>query len=160
MHIRYGFARKSFDLEERDFIRKTLNHQQGWVQDGHVFEVVQNHDKRDVVIHLQDRATMRKLFPQKYLRNLSVTDMRNTPFHIHIDRLNWNNVPRDFEGTLETYRQYLIQHEMGHVLGHGHQPPPRHSHKPCPVMMQQTKGTKKKCRANPWGGKKPKSGTA
>jgi Protein of unknown function (DUF3152) len=49
---------------------------------------------------------------------------------------------------LTRYRRYLVNHEVGHLLGHGHLPC-QASGAPAPVMMQQTKGVAP-CRANPW----------
>ena len=72
-----------------------------------------------------------------------------------------------YNGDLGMYRQYLINHEVGHALGYA-------AHEPCdgdgnlgPVMMQQTLSLNNKelfelapqevypdnedtCRANPW----------
>ena len=56
----------------------------------------------------------------------------------------------DFVGDLKTYHAYVVQHEMGHVLGYEHEQPTGDSNKNCPVMYQQTKGTRGKCVANPW----------
>ena len=54
-----------------------------------------------------------------------------------------------FQGDVGSYRQYLVNHEVGHAIGY-----PRHE--PCgdngalaPVMMQQTKSLYG-CRRNPW----------
>ncbi len=59
----------------------------------------------------------------------------------------WRNGASDFE-TIEEYRIYLVNHEIGHIL--------RHDHVEClnagvaaPVMMQQTKSTGA-CVANGW----------
>ena len=53
---------------------------------------------------------------------------------------------------MKRYRQYIIQHEMGHAIGiydHAH---PIHDsiEGNCHPMYQQTKGTKGLCRSNPW----------
>ncbi|WP_431968003.1 DUF3152 domain-containing protein [Nocardia sp. bgisy134] len=93
-------------------------------------------------------------------------------FNADLDRVvlsevRWVRGALAFEGDIGSYRQYQINHEVGHAIGY-------HQHQPCetdgglaPIMMQQTFGTKnndiaaldpdglvpmdgKRCRFNPW----------
>ena len=45
-----------------------------------------------------------------------------------------------FNGDLDAYRSYAVNHEVGHALGMRHQPCPA-SGAPAPVMMQQSWST-------------------
>ncbi|GAB2641553.1 DUF3152 domain-containing protein [Nocardia goodfellowii] len=84
-----------------------------------------------------------------------------------LSEVRWVRGALAFEGDIGSYRQYQINHEVGHAIGY-------HQHQPCetdgglaPIMMQQTFGTKnndiaaldpfgvvpmdgKRCRFNPW----------
>ena len=54
----------------------------------------------------------------------------------------------DAYARLGPYRTYMVNHEVGHMFGHGHVGCPGPG-EPAPVMMQQTKGVAP-CAPNPW----------
>lgn len=65
---------------------------------------------------------------------------------LNLDR--WNTGVAPFHSDLAVYRQYLVNHEVGHGLGHGHQFCTQ-TGALAPVMMQQTGGIGS-CLANGW----------
>jgi hypothetical protein len=56
---------------------------------------------------------------------------------VYVSAARWFRGAQSFAGDLEGYRRYLINHEIGHFLGRGHEPCPADG-APAPVMMQQT----------------------
>lgn len=65
-----------------------------------------------------------------------------------INAWRWQEGADTFGVDLESYRRYLINHEVGHILGHGHRSCPD-AGSAAPVMMQQTKDVGA-CRSNVW----------
>lgn len=62
------------------------------------------------------------------------------PHHhlVEINAKNWIHGVKRTRLTLDGYRQYVISHELGHMLGCEHSNPPAHG-QPVPVMHQQSR---------------------
>ncbi|MEV7011427.1 DUF3152 domain-containing protein [Streptosporangium sp. NPDC051022] len=65
-----------------------------------------------------------------------------------INAKRWNAGVRGYGRDVASYREYVINHEVGHGLGHGHEQCPGRGRR-APVMLQQTKSLYG-CRPNPW----------
>jgi len=65
-----------------------------------------------------------------------------------INLARWATAVPDYEGDVATYRLYVVNHEVGHALGNGHQPCPG-AGQLAPVMQQQTLGLEG-CVKNAW----------
>ena len=100
----------------------------------------------NLVVYKATGEEIDSLYPS--LKGLSVCDRSSTPTRIYIRSENWNQIPKasGYE-SLQGYRIYLICHEFGHALGHGHSRCVKPG--PCPVMVQQTLGTGL-CYPHPW----------
>ena len=145
----YAFAKGHFSQTERAFIAECLADARGWVSKYPIRHTTTKSclRKNDKLVILHLTRDMRAHFPKEFA-NFSVCDRRSHPYHIHINEKNWYNVPALFTGNRRTYRQYVIQHEVGHALGYDHAPAVTDGAR-CHVMQQQTRGTTQ-CKPNPW----------
>ncbi|MEU9234656.1 DUF3152 domain-containing protein [Streptomyces subrutilus] len=60
----------------------------------------------------------------------------------------WQEGSPQFSGSVEEYRALIVNHEVGHELGHSHEGCPG-AGQPAPAMMQQIKGLNG-CKSNAW----------
>ena len=125
----------------------TLAHPSGWTGQGRWSLQRADRDGVDFVIRLATPATVDKVCATAGLETRGYVSCRVANFvMINIDR--WLSAVPDYRGDVALYRQYVINHEVGHQLGYGHQACPG-SGRLAPVMQQQTLGLKG-CRKNGW----------
>lgn len=126
----------------------TLNDERGWGADGSVsFELVAA-DEAELTVRLATPGTVDELCAP--LDTGGYTSCRvDSDVVLNVDR--WASATDNFleaGGTVDQYRVYLVNHEVGHFLGQGHvtvcEPDGR-----APVMMQQTLDLEG-CEPNGW----------
>ena len=101
----------------------------------------------DFVIRLATPATVDKVCATVGLDTRGYVSCRAGKLvMINLDR--WLKAVPDYRGNVASYRQYVINHEVGHALGYGHHACPGQG-RLAPVMQQQTFGLKG-CVANGW----------
>lgn len=124
-----GFRFVSFDLTDADadadacagMVESTSTGMTRFDGTAHVVRLQPRLPKPYCVVHLTSADDMGRLYPQTFLRGLSVTDRGQSPIRVHMNAANWARIPPDSEYTdLTDYRRHLILHEWGHVLGYDH----------------------------------------
>jgi hypothetical protein len=106
----------------------------GWVSRGVRFRPVPHPSDADVVIHL---TPMRDMNAMGCDEALSCAEFNGR--HIHLNATRWFRGASPSKLALSAYRQYMVTHEMGHILGYDHSRCPGRG-VPAPVMLQQTMG--------------------
>ena len=122
-----------------DLLQIYLADPDGWTRKGCVFEY---DPKASLVIRLSSPRTIEK--ECKLPKGLSCAVMGGKKMWLNSDR--WLKGAPASQLPLESYRQYMVSHEMGHILGREHSKCSRKG-EAAPIMLQQTIGLKG-CRPN------------
>jgi len=104
----------------------------GWVSKGYEFVMVKSNPQ--VLIHLTSRPGLMKAGCDG---SLSCAILGGREMWINEDR--WKHGSAKSGQDLDGYRQYVISHEIGHILGRDHVKCPGPG-QPAPIMLQQTLG--------------------
>jgi len=126
-----------------DFALATLNDPRSWAHDGRTF--ARTDGRADVRLVLASPDTSARLCrPLQTFGRLSCHAGDATVLTLY----RWVEAIPAYGKDKTGYRHYLVNHEVGHALGHGHVACPGRG-RPAPVMMQQTKGLTG-CAPNAW----------
>ncbi|ADD44235.1 DUF3152 domain-containing protein [Stackebrandtia nassauensis] len=133
------------DVKEfSEVIADTLADDRGWTAgDDWRFKPIGKSGQADFTVYLASPKTRAKLCGSED----SYTSCRNgDAVVINLER--WLLGVPHWKKSLDSYRQYVINHEVGHRLGEGHVTCPKKG-KPSPVMAQQTLELRG-CQPNAW----------
>ena len=141
-------------------VRRILARQGGWDQWGFSFVPVypDASGARDIrtrllhffTIQLCSNATIARFGPD--FDGMSVADCTHHFIRINVDRWRTGPKPTDATMALDDYRQYVVLHEVGHILSrcsHAHHQQSCAPDGRAPIMMQQTNGVGA-CTWNAW----------
>jgi hypothetical protein len=135
----------------RDFadeVDRTLGDSRSWIGSRKLrLQRVPATATSDFTIYLASARTSKRLCKAGGLATDGYTSCR-LPGQVILNSDRWQDSVPGYDAPLATYRDYAINHEVGHQLGHGHEAC-RGKGRLAPVMQQQTYGLKG-CVANAW----------
>ena len=146
--VRYRLERRTDDAATAGFadvVEQTLTDPRGWEQAG--FRLVRDDDAPYRVVLAEPAEVDRLCAPYDTGGRWSC---QNGPV-VALNADRWRTASPKWTGDLATYRQMLVNHEVGHLLGRHHPPAPQ-----CPVpgrpalVMSQQSTELDGCLPNPW----------
>ncbi|MEU1301555.1 DUF3152 domain-containing protein [Streptomyces shenzhenensis] len=133
-----GAAREVYDI---------LADPRSWTADGtDGFQLV-SAGSRDFVVVIATPATVDRICGAAGLQTRGEVNCA-VGSRVVVNLKRWNTGSPNFSGPLQDYRALIINHEVGHRIGHGHEGCPGPG-KPAPAMMQQIHGLDG-CAPNAW----------
>ncbi|MBW3574749.1 MAG: DUF3152 domain-containing protein [Actinobacteria bacterium] len=148
VEVRYRIERRVDDAATvgfADVVRATLTDPRGWVGAG--FRLVEDPAAEYLVVLAEGGEVDELCFPYRTGARFSC---QNGPV-VAMNADRWRVATETWTGDRASYRQMLVNHEVGHLLGRHHPPEPQcpAPGRPAPVMAQQSTDLDG-CLPNPW----------
>ncbi|MCE7078927.1 DUF3152 domain-containing protein [Streptomyces sp. ST2-7A] len=128
-------------------VHAILGHPRGWTNDGTSAFLPVTDPPFDFSVKIATPATVDDICGQYGLDTGGEVNCR-VGDEVMVNLRRWVEGSPNFPGAIGQYRALIVNHEVGHRLGHGHLGC-RGPGEPAPAMMQQIKGLEG-CEANPW----------
>jgi hypothetical protein len=125
-------------------VQRTLTDPRGWQPIEHVAFVRTGGPASFELILASPAMVDRLCYPLDTVGELSCRNGNR----VILNAKRWVDAVPWYRGHLDDYRAYLVNHEVGHRLGHAHKSCPAPG-APAPVMVQQSKSLYG-CAPNPW----------
>ena len=148
VEVRYRIERRTDDPATAGFaqvVRETLADARGW--EGAGFRLVEDPGAEYVIVLAEGEEVDALCAPYRTGGRFSC---QNGPV-VAMNADRWRTATDRWTGDLADYRQMLVNHEVGHLLGRHHPPDPQcpAPGQPAPVMAQQSTELNG-CLPNPW----------
>ncbi|MEV5872171.1 DUF3152 domain-containing protein [Streptomyces tendae] len=128
-------------------VERVLADERGWTADGKVGFRRVSAGASDFRVRLATAGTVDDICGQYGLDTGGEVNC-NVGQDVMVNLKRWLLATQYYADDVTSYRALIINHEVGHFLGHGHEGCPG-AGRPAPVMMQQIKGLHG-CRTNVW----------
>ena len=118
-------------------VQTILGDAEGWASQDR-WSLQRTTGRTDLVVRLATPATVDRVCATGGLRTNGYASCRVGQF-VMVNVARWEHAIPEYDGDIDRYRHYVVNHEFGHGLGFGHNACPG-KNKPAPVMQQQTYG--------------------